>query len=95
MCGNKCGNEIDDEAVVCGKWGVPATPGKSVSSTSGQGGGWNTAVMVGACVGTLIIPLIGIVMGIIGLIKHKEKSQGGVLLGLGILMMLVYIGMSA
>ena len=64
------------------------------NSPSNLGGEWNVGVMVGACVGTLIIPLIGIIMGIIGLSKHKDKSQGAILLGLGILMMLVYIGLS-
>jgi len=73
---------------------VSPAPPQTSNSTNSLGGNWNVAIMVGACVGTLIIPLIGIVMGIIGLVKHENKSQGGILLGLGILMMLVYLGLS-
>lgn len=85
---NQCGEEIHDTAVVCIKCGVPNTPLKQKNKQEG----WNSAVMIGVCVGTLIIPLIGIVMGIVGLCKYEDKTQGGILLGLGVLMTLVNIG---
>jgi hypothetical protein len=78
-----CGKEIVNEAVVCVGCGRPVKP---LSSGSEK---WGPGVMTALVIGTLLVPLIGIIFGIIGLNKEAKKSQGGILLGLGIFMGLV------
>ena len=78
-----CGKEIVNEAVVCVGCGRPVKPLSSVGEK------WGPGAMTALVIGTLLIPLIGIVFGIIGLNKEAKKGQGGILLGLGIFMGLV------
>ena len=75
-----CGKEIDDAAVVCVGCGCAVEPANEK---------WSTGAMVALVIGTLIIPLVGLIAGIIGLTKNgKKKTQGGILLGLAIIMMI-------
>lgn len=46
--------------------------------------GWSDGAMAGLFIGTLIIPLVGIVAGCIGLGQPGTKDQGKVLLGTAI-----------
>lgn len=74
----KCGKEIMDEAVVCIHCGC-AVDNEQVKKLNEP----EDSVNVGIIVGTVLIPLIGIIMGIVNLCKKKTKS-GGIYLGVGI-----------
>jgi hypothetical protein len=52
---------------------------------------WGTGPMIALIIGTLLIPLIGIVFGIMGLCSSEKKGQGGTLLALGMIMLVVYL----
>jgi len=77
---NSCGKEIVDEAVVCVGCGCAVKPVKATGEK------WSTGTMVALVIGSILIPLIGIIFGIIGLNKEEKKGQGGLLLAIGILM---------
>lgn len=74
----KCGKEINDEAVVCIHCGcaVDDSQAKKLSDPEDK-------VNAGIIVGTVLIPLIGMILGIVNLCKKKTKS-GGIYLGVGI-----------
>lgn len=82
---NSCGKEIADDAVVCIGCGRPVKPLKS------SGEKWGTGSMIGLVVGSIVIPLIGIIFGIIGLTKEEKKGQGAALLTIGIIMAVSYL----
>lgn len=50
---------------------------------------WGGGTMALLIIGTILIPLVGIIAGIYGLTKEAKRRQGGLLLGLGIFMVLV------
>lgn len=52
---------------------------------------WSTVIMIALAVGTFIIPLIGIVAGVIGMRTPAKRNQGIGLLIFGIIMALVYV----
>jgi hypothetical protein len=81
-----CGNEVLDTAVVCVKCGSAISGKPAVVS----GDKWSQGTMIGLIIGTMIIPFIGIVAGIVGLCKEPKRIQGGILLGAGVFMMLVW-----
>ena len=77
FCKN-CGKEIMDEAVICPHCGcaVNESQAKKLSDPEDK-------VNAGIIVGTVLLPLIGIILGIVNLCKKKTKS-GGIYLGVGI-----------
>ena len=81
-----CGKEIADDAVVCIGCGRPVTP-KITAKDVGEK--WGTGTMVALIIGTLLIPLIGIIFGIIGLNQRAKKNQATALLAIGIFMALI------
>ena len=48
-----------------------------------HGDPWGRGDMTGLLFGTLILPLIGIVFGIVGIIQNAKRKQGTILLALG------------
>jgi hypothetical protein len=76
--------EIADDAVVC------VGCGRSTKPESG-GEAWSAIIVILMAVGTLIIPLIGIIAGIIGLTKEPKRAQGAGLLALGVIMAVAYM----
>lgn len=80
-----CGKEIPDDAVVCVGCGRPVKPLK------GSDGKWGTGAMIGLVVGSIVIPLIGIIFGIIGLAKEEKRGQGATLLIISLVMMVAYM----
>ena len=52
---------------------------------------WSTGIMIALAVGTLFIPLVGIVAGVIGLRSPAKRNQGIGLLVFGGIMVLVYV----
>ncbi|MCP4777175.1 MAG: hypothetical protein GY880_23385 [Planctomycetaceae bacterium] len=68
----------------------------SIYRALGGGGGaagaqWGGGTMAALMAGSIAIPLIGIIFGIIGLMNEGKRGQGGTLLTIGVLMTLVYI----
>jgi hypothetical protein len=82
---NRCGKEIADDAVVC------IGCGRAVKPLAAVGEKWSTGAMIALVIGTLLVPLIGIIFGIIGLNKGKKEKQGAILLGFGIFMIIINI----
>lgn len=74
----KCGKEIMDGAVICIHCGCAADNLQAEQLSNAE-----DKVNAGIIVGTVFIPLIGVIMGIVNLAKKKSKS-GGVYLGVGI-----------
>lgn len=82
---NSCGKEIADDAVIC------IGCGRAVKPVKASGEKWGTGAMVALVIGSIIIPLIGIIFGIIGLTKEEKREQGVTLLVIGIIMVIVYM----
>jgi predicted nucleic acid-binding Zn ribbon protein len=81
---NSCGKEIPDDAVVC------VGCGRSTKRKS-EGEAWSALIVILLAIGTLVIPFIGLVAGIIGLTKEPKRAQGAGLLALGVIMTVAYM----
>lgn len=77
----KCGKEIMDEAVVCVHCGCAVSPegAKKLSNQTDE----DDKVSVAIIIFTVLLPIIGVVMGIVNLCKKKTRS-GAIYLGVGI-----------
>lgn len=77
----KCGSEILDEAVICPHCGC-ATENNQTENADGKAkGGWIFL--------TILIPLVGIIMGIVNL-SNGKKNSGKVYLTVGLIAWAVY-----
>lgn len=74
----KCGKEIMDDAVVCIHCGCAVDDSQVKKAVSPE-----DKVNAGIIVGTVLIPLIGLILGIVNLCQKKTRS-GGTYLGVGI-----------
>jgi uncharacterized membrane protein YvbJ len=77
----KCGQANPDEAKFCGKCGAAMTPAPAFSS-AGHGAtdalAVNPTLKNGVLVGSLFLPIVGIVMGIVYLLDaNAEKKATG------------------
>ena len=81
----QCGTELPGDAFFCSECGKAVKPLMREVSDEKWGGGTMALLIIG----TILIPLVGIVAGIYGLRKEAKRRQGGLLLGLGIFMVLV------
>ncbi|MDA8807244.1 zinc-ribbon domain-containing protein [Opitutales bacterium] len=82
---SSCGKQIADDAVVC------VGCGRSTRKASGSGEAWGVGLMIIMVIGTLIIPFIGLVAGVIDLTKEPKRAQGAGLLALGAIMTVAYM----
>ena len=93
-----CGKEIFEDAVVCphcGRQIAPLTNNKDEDES--RSSSWDDSNMTGLIFGTFILPIIGLIAGIYGLIKPGKVGQGFALLMLTIIASLIWgvlIGMS-
>ena len=60
---------------------------QAATSPASSSGGGQLALII---IGTLLIPLVGIIAGIVKISKPEKRSEGWVILGLSILLMIVY-----
>ena len=70
---SKCGNEIDDEAMICPKCGcATANMGnmKKSSSQSDESSGLATCAIVFA----ILMPIVGLILGIVGVCKYEDEN---------------------
>lgn len=81
-----CGKEIADDAVVCVGCGREI---KAIGKPADKK--WSGGILALLIILTIFIPLVGIIAGIVGLTKEAKRSQGGILLGLGILMLIIWL----
>jgi predicted nucleic acid-binding Zn ribbon protein len=77
---SKCGKENPDDAGFCSTCGsaLNSIPEKAVSKP------WSDSAMNVLLFGTGLLPIIGIVAGLIGICKPAARAQGIALLGFGI-----------
>lgn len=89
-----CGKPMAALAAFCVSCGVPVNTGAddNITDIISPSSGFSTAHMTLLIIGTILIPFIGIIGGILGLIfnKGKKKSQSGILLGIGAFMAILY-----
>lgn len=74
----KCGNEIHNEAVVCPHCGCPvqenAPQPAGVSDAPVVENGETSGMATGALVCAFLIPIVGIILGIVGVIKYETPT---------------------
>lgn len=77
----KCGKEIMDEAVICVHCGcaVSDATNKKIGAQSAE----EDKVSVAIIICTVLLPIVGLILGIVNLCKKKSRS-GGIYLGVGI-----------
>jgi hypothetical protein len=95
----ECGDENPDDARYCGTCGAPMRPIAPQPSASAQTAAHpsvSTELKLGIAVATVIIPLIGIVMGVIYLTKPDpaQKAAGRLWLSIAGVMFLIYCFLS-
>lgn len=80
-----CGKEIYDEAVVCigcGRAVSPTIKTKSDVFTSAEK--WNDVVMTGLLIGTIFIPILGLIIGALNMnnnsVSQEKMGQAKILL---------------
>lgn len=73
---SRCGKEIVDEAVVCIGCGCPVQPIRSPSQSMSNSeiDKWSGGAMTGLVIGSIFIPLLGIVLGIIYLSNSSTSA---------------------
>lgn len=88
----KCGEQIDDEAVICPKCGVPQ---KDLTSGSSMQRDYDD-VTEGMPILSAIIPIVGIIMGIVYSSQYKRRASkqcfAGAAIGIGIGIVILLIG---
>jgi len=67
------------------------TLGAQAGSVAAADAPWNGTSMTLLVIGSLFIPLIGIIAGIIGLSSKAKKTQGLILLGISIVSAIIYV----
>lgn len=95
-----CGKEIPDEAVVCVGCGRPVQPVKPPPPIPSDDK-WSGGAMTGLVIGSIFIPLLGIILGVIYMSNSQtapdRKKQAKTLLIVACSVMgawfLLYIGM--
>ncbi len=82
---SQCGAEIPADAAFCLECGKAVKPlMREVSDDK-----WSNGVMALLIIVTILLPLIGIIGGIYGLSKEAKRSQGVLLLGIAVFLILV------
>jgi len=82
-----CGKDIVDEAVVCIHCGRDLGIGKHNGSTSSEkwGGGIYALLIIGA----ILIPAIGLVMGLLNIDNENKRNQAETLVAIGVINMII------
>jgi hypothetical protein len=83
-----CGKEVMDKAIVCSGCGRPIDAPGDLRETADTR--WSVTAMFGIIMTTLIIPPVGLVLGLRGLMDEHRKVQGAVLLTVFVFMTLLW-----
>lgn len=70
---SKCGKQIDDEAMICPECGCATSNYKSNNSNGTSEEEKNTMATL-AIVFAVLIPLVGLILGIIGVCKYQNEK---------------------
>lgn len=81
-----CGKEVKDKAVVCTGCGHPV---EGIEGRMAEGESWSLLVMAGLVAGTLFVPPVGLIFGVMGLMDDAKKVQGAILTTTGFFMTLL------
>lgn len=74
-----CGKKLKDGAVICTGCRRPVeTTGEMATAAKGEP--WSFPMMAGLIVATLVLPFIGVIVGLVGLRNDARKVQGAILL---------------
>lgn len=73
--------------------GPPPFRGRGGAAARERSDGWGGGELALFIATTVLIPLVGIIMGVIDLSNGgpRRRTQGGILLGFGVFMILVYV----
>ena len=75
-----CGKDIADDAVTCEWCESPVQPVNEIESSIANDVSWSAAEMFGLVVASILIPLIGIIFGIVHINSVAKKQQSKTLL---------------
>lgn len=77
----KCGNEINDMAVICPNCGcsteneIPKPqPEQSVTNADSVVNGEKSTLATAALVFSFLMPIVGLILGIVGAVKYKTEK---------------------
>lgn len=87
-----CGKEIHESATTCPHCGAPQVAQAAVTQNAGKP--WSTGRMVMYGLASFFLPLIGVIAGIIGMLKEATRKQGVVLLVLALAGVVFYVNVS-
>lgn len=92
---SKCGKELMDEAVICVGCGCPVNSTPSVNTQKTQPAE-TSGMVTGAIICAFLLPIVGLILGIIGVSKYsdpqlKQKSKGAIFLSLGMWVIYFFI----
>ena len=72
---SKCGNEIDNEALICPKCGCATANMALQKSTASAKTSEETDTLVNcAIVFAILAPIVGLILGIIGTVKYRNEE---------------------
>ena len=72
---SKCGNEIDNEALICPKCGcATANMALQKSSASAKTSEETDTLVNCAIVFAILAPIVGLILGIIGTVKYRNEE---------------------
>lgn len=83
-----CGASINQGTVFCGQCGRAQTAipvGSPVYQVAPASTGWSGGVMTLLVIGSLLLPIVGLVAGVVGLTKPDTRGQGAALLAFSII----------
>lgn len=84
-----CGAQNDQSGAFCGRCGrslvAMNAPSYSSAPVAPMASGWNGFVMTFAIILALLIPIIGLVAGVIGLTRAETRGQGGIIMAVAAL----------
>lgn len=84
-----CGKELKDAATVCTACSKPVD--LPVRAIAPAGTRWSFSEMVGLIGGTLFLPPVGLVFGLMGLRNEARKVQAAILLTISVFMSLLML----
>ena len=70
----KCGKQLMDEAVICPGCGCAVGNNQSVNTTKVSTAGETSGIATGALVCSFLIPIVGLLLGIVGACKYKTPE---------------------
>lgn len=70
----KCGKQLMDEAVICPGCGCAVGNNQSINTTQVNTAGETSGIATGALVCSFLIPIVGLILGIVGACKYKTPE---------------------